>query len=180
MPRLLPGTELDQRRWKKWLLHRVHTTWLLLLAKIKKKIQTRKLFVILVCFVVYGKEEQQTNNKLNTKARNNNTKQNTQINNTKTISRLLGHGASMKHGYAKMRVRCVAALVDEPAGVHFDWRGQENFKWTIFEEDGIGKDYLGHTIRVQLTRRWHFEIGIWDEVLSTAEMVASSNWEMEL
>ena len=43
-----------------------------------KKIQTRKQFVILVCFVAYGKQEQQTNNKLNTKATNNNTKQHTQ------------------------------------------------------------------------------------------------------
>ena len=30
-------------------------------------------------------------------------------------------------------------------------------KWAEFDEDGLGEDYLARRIRVQLTRKWHFD-----------------------
>ena len=39
----------------------------------------------------------------------------------------------------------------------FDYLGKTNHKWAEFDEDGLGEDYLARRIRVQLSRKWHFD-----------------------
>ena len=49
------------------------------------------------------------------------------------------------------------SITDGQKLASFCCHGHENFKWSIFDEDGIGRDYRGREIRVQVTRKWHFD-----------------------
>ena len=42
---------------------------------------------------------------------------------------------------------------------NFDYLGKTNSKWAEFDGDGIGEDYQGRTIRVELGRKWQFDRG---------------------
>ena len=46
---------------------------------------------------------------------------------------------------------CVFAQLD------FGCKTNSQLKWTEFEEDGLGEDYLGRTIRALLKGKWHFD-----------------------
>ena len=52
------------------------------------------------------------------------------------------------------------SITDGQKLASFCCHGYENFKWSIFDEDGIGRDYRGREIRVQVTRKWEIDTAL--------------------